>query len=106
METQARARLADPLPLARELIRCRSVTPADGGAIDAVARALTSLGFACTELIFETAGPQIKNLYARLGSAAPNFCFAGHTDVVPPGDVSAWRHDPFAAAVDGGTLFG
>jgi len=106
METQVRARLGDPLPLAQELIRCRSVTPQDGGAIDALARALTSLGFVCTELLFDSAGPQIKNLYARLGHAGPNFCFAGHTDVVPPGDVSAWRFDPFAATVENGTLFG
>ena len=106
METQVRARLADPLPLAQELIRCRSVTPADGGAIAVLERALTSLGFTCTRLAFDSAGPRIENLYARLGTAAPNFCFAGHTDVVPPGDTSAWRFDPFEAAVDGGTLYG
>ena len=106
METQVRARLADPLPLAQELIRCRSVTPADGGAIGVLERALSALGFVCTRLPFDSAGPRIENLYARLGTAAPNFCFAGHTDVVPPGDTSAWRFDPFAAAVDGGTLFG
>ena len=106
METQERVRLADPLPLAQDLIRCRSVTPDDGGAIDTLARALSSLGFVCTELTFDSAGPKIKNLYARLGTAAPNFCFAGHTDVVPPGDVSTWRFDPFAAKVENGTLFG
>ncbi|MEQ1865923.1 MAG: succinyl-diaminopimelate desuccinylase, partial [Micropepsaceae bacterium] len=55
---------------------------------------------------FDSAGPKIKNLYARLGTAAPNFCFAGHTDVVPPGDISTWRFDPFAAKVENGTLFG
>ena len=106
METQARARLADPLPLAQELIRCRSVTPADAGAIAALERALTALGFTCTRLAFDSGGPRIENLYARLGTAAPNICFAGHTDVVPPGDTSAWRFDPFAAAVDAGTLYG
>jgi succinyl-diaminopimelate desuccinylase len=106
METQVRARLADPLPLAQELIRCRSVTPHDAGAIAVLETALTALGFACTRLAFDSGGPKIENLYARLGTAAPNLCFAGHTDVVPPGDTSAWRFDPFAATVDGGTLFG
>ena len=106
METQERVRLSDPLPLAQDLIRCRSVTPEDGGAIALLARALTSLGFVCTELMFDGGGPKIHNLYARLGTTAPNFCFAGHTDVVPPGDVSTWRFDPFAAKVENGTLFG
>jgi succinyl-diaminopimelate desuccinylase len=106
METQVRANLSDPLPLARDLIRCRSVTPEDGGALAVLEAALTTLGFTCTRLAFATGGPKIENLYARLGTAAPNFCFAGHTDVVPPGDTSAWRHDPFAATVDAGTLFG
>lgn len=106
METQVRASLTDPLPLARDLIRCRSVTPDDGGALAVLERALTALGFTCTRLRFATGGPTIENLYARRGTAAPNFCFAGHTDVVPPGDTSIWRHDPFAAAVEDGTLFG
>ncbi|MCE9521526.1 MAG: succinyl-diaminopimelate desuccinylase [Alphaproteobacteria bacterium] len=106
METQERVRLSDPLPLAQDLIRCRSVTPEDGGAIDTLARALSGLGFVCTELTFDSGGPKIKNLYARFGTAAPNFCFAGHTDVVPPGDVSTWRFDPFSATIENGTLFG
>jgi succinyl-diaminopimelate desuccinylase len=106
METQVRARLADPLPLAQELIRCRSVTPHDAGAIAVLERALSALGFTCTRLPFDSGGPKIENLYARLGTAAPNFCFAGHTDVVPPGDTATWRFDPFAATVDSGTLFG
>jgi succinyl-diaminopimelate desuccinylase len=106
METQARARLADPLPLAQELIRCRSVTPDEGGALGVLERALTELGFTCTRLAFDSGGPRIENLYARRGAAAPNFCFAGHTDVVPPGDTSTWRFDPFSATVESGTLFG
>jgi succinyl-diaminopimelate desuccinylase len=106
METQVRARLADPLPLAQDLIRCRSVTPHDAGAIAVLETALKALGFTCTRLAFDSGGPKIENLYARLGTAAPNFCFAGHTDVVPPGDTSTWRFDPFAATVDSGTLFG
>ncbi len=106
METQVRARLADPLPLAQDLIRCRSVTPHDAGAIAVLETALKALGFTCTRLAFDSGGPKIENLYARLGTAAPNFCFAGHTDVVPPGDTATWRFDPFAATVDSGTLFG
>jgi succinyl-diaminopimelate desuccinylase len=97
----------DPLALARTLIRCASVTPADAGAIDALERALTPLGFRCRRLRFEEPGAApVDNLYARLGSERPNFCFAGHTDVVPPGHVPGWRHDPFAAAIEGGRLFG
>jgi len=106
MSTTALASLDDPLPLARDLIRCPSVTPDDAGALAVLERALTSLGFGCTRLDFNTGGPRIGNLYARLGNAGPNFCFAGHTDVVPPGDVKAWRFDPFAAEIAEGTLFG
>ena len=106
METQERMRLTDPLPLAQDLIRCPSVTPHDAGAIAVLEHALTSLGFTCTRLPFSSGGPKIENLYARKGTASPNFCFAGHTDVVPTGDVAAWRFDPFAAKVENGTLFG
>ncbi|MEQ1755306.1 MAG: succinyl-diaminopimelate desuccinylase [Micropepsaceae bacterium] len=106
METQERARLSDPLHLAQELIRCRSVTPHDAGALDVLQRALEAIGFECHRLPFDSGGPMIENLYARKGRSGPNFCFAGHTDVVPPGDVSSWRFDPFEARVDGGTLFG
>jgi succinyl-diaminopimelate desuccinylase len=99
--------MADPLSLAQALIRCRSVTPHDGGAIEILERALAPLGFACTRLRFETAGTApIENLYARIGSNSPNFCFAGHTDVVPPGDSNLWRRDPFAAEISDGFLFG
>lgn len=106
METQDRARLSQPLHLAQDLIRCRSVTPVDGGALDVLQGALVALGFECHRLAFDSGGPRIENLYARRGSSGPNFCFAGHTDVVPPGDVSSWRFDPFEARVDSGTLFG
>ncbi|MBL9095397.1 MAG: succinyl-diaminopimelate desuccinylase [Alphaproteobacteria bacterium] len=106
METQARARLTDPLPLAQDLIRCRSVTPDDAGALAVLERALRALGFTCTRLAFDGGGPRIENLYARLGTAAPNFCFAGHTDVVPPGETKAWRFDPFTATIEDGTLYG
>ena len=106
MKTQEHARHADPLPLAQALIRCRSVTPDDDGCIGVLERVLGELGFACTRVPSATAGPRIENLYARLGTAAPNFCFAGHTDVVPPGDAAAWRFEPFEAHVADGTLFG
>jgi succinyl-diaminopimelate desuccinylase len=89
------------------LIRCRSVTPNDAGAIGVLEAALKPLGFACHRLRFEADGTAgIENLYARIGTQGPNFCFAGHTDVVPPGDARLWRHDPFAAEIKNATLFG
>lgn len=106
METQDRVNYSDPLPLAQLLIRCRSVTPHDAGAIGVLERALTDLGFICSRLAFDAGGPRIENLYARKGSGSPNICFAGHTDVVPPGDVTTWKHDPFAAEVAAGVLYG
>lgn len=101
------AAMADPLPLARALIRCPSVTPNDAGALSVLERALEPLGFACTRLRFESAGTApIENLYARIGTSSPNICFAGHTDVVPPGDRGLWQRDPFAAEISDGFLFG
>ncbi len=97
----------DSLDLARRLIRCPSVTPAEGGALDLLQAALEGLGFHCRRLAFTAAGtPDVDNLYARLGTSGPNFCYAGHTDVVPPGDPAAWRCDPFAAVVADGWLYG
>ncbi|MBT6442580.1 MAG: succinyl-diaminopimelate desuccinylase [Alphaproteobacteria bacterium] len=99
--------LEQPLDLARSLIRCESVTPADGGALDTLQAALESLGFSCRRLPFSEPGTDdVDNLYARLGTSAPNFCFAGHTDVVPVGDADAWEHTPFAAEVVDGHLYG
>ena len=98
----------DPVTLAADLIRRPSVTPADAGALDVLQEALEGLGFACTRLPFEEAGTdRIDNLYARRGSAnARNFCFAGHTDVVPPGPTADWSVDPFEAALKDGVLIG
>lgn len=96
--------LSDPLPLAQALIRRPSVTPEDAGALDVLAEALTELGFVCHDLRFAAGGPEIRNLYARLGTEAPNVCFAGHTDVVPPG--KGWTAEPFGGLVDQGRLFG
>jgi len=90
----------DPLPLAQTLIRCPSVTPADGGAQDVLAAALEALGFQVWHLPFGTT----PNLFARRGEGGTHFCFAGHTDVVPPGP--AWDSDPFGGEVRGGVLYG
>ncbi|WP_029007923.1 succinyl-diaminopimelate desuccinylase [Azospirillum halopraeferens] len=97
----------DPVALARALIRCPSVTPADAGALDVLGTALERLGFACHRLRFEEPGTEpVDNLYARLGTQGPNLCFAGHTDVVPPGDPAGWSVDPFAAEIHAGNLYG
>lgn len=97
----------DAAALAQALIRRPSVTPADAGALDVLQAALEPLGFVCRRLQFDDGGgPAIDNLYARLGTAAPNFCFAGHTDVVPTGDAAAWTADPFAGEVRDGMLWG
>ncbi|MDE3114809.1 MAG: succinyl-diaminopimelate desuccinylase [Pseudomonadota bacterium] len=99
--------MIDPVALSQALIRCRSVTPQDGGALAVLEAALTPLGFLGHRLRFEEDGTApVENLYARYGHAGPNFCFAGHTDVVPPGDIAHWRHDPFAAEIEGGVLYG
>ena len=87
--------LRDPVALAQMLIRRPSVTPADAGAMDLVQGWLEQLGFRCRRMPFGG----IENLYARRGTAAPNLCFAGHVDVVPPGDAGAWSADPFSGAV-------
>ena len=95
----------DALSLTEALIRCPSVTPVDAGALDVLEQALKPLGFVCHRLRFEDADtPAIDNLYARIGTGGPHFCFAGHSDVVPPGQ--GWAHDPFAAAISDGVLFG
>ncbi len=97
----------DPLDLAQALIRCPSVTPADAGALDVLEKALENLGFTCHRLPFSTDDTaEVPNLYARIGDAGPNFCFAGHTDVVPVGNEDDWSVDPFAAEVKDGRLYG
>ena len=97
----------DPADLAAELIRRPSVTPKDEGALPHLAHVLERLGFACELQEFTEPGTApVLNLYARIGEAGRNFCFAGHTDVVPPGDVGDWRVSPFAGKIEGGTLHG
>ena len=92
--------------LTQRLIRCPSVTPQEGGALDCLEAELSALGFACERLPFGDGESRIDNLFARRGETGPHLCFAGHTDVVPVGDVTAWTHDPFAADIDDGRLFG
>ena len=93
--------------LARDLVRCKSVTPKDDGAINIVAKNLKKLGFKCQFMEFQEKGtPQIKNLYAKIGKASPNFCFAGHTDVVPVGDLKSWTVNPFGGVIKNQKLIG
>jgi succinyl-diaminopimelate desuccinylase len=97
----------DPVALARDLIRCRSVTPEDGGVQAVLEAALTPLGFSCHRLPFSEPGAtEVQNLCAVIGEDGPHFCFAGHTDVVPPGDLAGWTIDPFGGAVIDGWLYG
>lgn len=97
----------DPLELARALIRRPSVTPLDEGALDIVEASLAALGFTCSRLRFEDAeAAPVDNLYARFGADGPNFCFAGHTDVVPVGDAESWSSPPFGAELRDGKLWG
>jgi succinyl-diaminopimelate desuccinylase len=98
---------ADPVTIARDLIRCRSVTPEDGGALAYLQQILAQAGFAVHRATFAEPGTApVDNLYARVGDTRPNLVFAGHTDVVPPGDEAAWRHSPFGAEVAGDMLYG
>ena len=90
------------LKLAKELIRKPSITPRDAGAINLLAKNLRSLGFNCKVINFKN----VKNLYAKLGKSSPNFCYAGHTDVVPPGNISDWSVNPFRPVVKNNRLIG
>jgi len=95
------------LSIAQELLRCPSVTPADAGALGVLETLLKGAGFAVHRVTFSEPGTaDIDNLYARIGDAGPHLCFAGHTDVVPPGDASAWSHGAFSGDVADGLLYG
>ena len=97
----------DPVELSRRLIQCPSVTPEEGGALTLLQTVLEGLGFRCHRLLFSQPGtPDVDNLYARFGERAPNFCFAGHTDVVPTGDPDSWSSPPFAGEIRDGLLYG
>ncbi|UYO45063.1 succinyl-diaminopimelate desuccinylase [Rhodopseudomonas palustris] len=95
------------LSIAQDLLRCPSVTPADAGALDVLETLLKGAGFTVHRVTFSEPGTaDIDNLYARIGDGAPHLCFAGHTDVVPPGEASAWTHGAFAGDVADGLLYG
>lgn len=97
----------DPVALLQDLIRCPSVTPVDEGALGVLEGVLEPMGFQCERMPFSTAGtPDVDNLYARLGGEGAPLCFAGHTDVVPPGDPDAWSVPPFAAEIVGDVMIG
>src|SRR5579863_642790 len=98
---------ADPIAIARDLIRCRSVTPDEGGALGLLQRLLQQSGFAVHRVVFDEPGTApVDNLYARIGTAKPNLVFAGHTDVVPTGNEASWTHPPFAGEVADDKLYG
>ena len=97
----------DPLNLSQALIKCPSVTPDSGEALDVLQDILSKMGFRCEQVNFSAADtPDVNNLYAKFGHSSPNFCFAGHTDVVPVGDLEAWTVDPFGAEIKKGMLCG
>ncbi|WP_376988935.1 succinyl-diaminopimelate desuccinylase [Bosea sp. R86505] len=97
----------DPVALTQALVRCPSVTPAEGGALSLIAQVLAAEGFTVERPVFAAPGtPDIENLYARIGRKGPVFVIAGHTDVVPVGDAGAWTRDPFGGTVSDGVLHG
>ncbi len=97
----------DALSIARDLLRCPSVTPADAGALGVLEKLLGDAGFEVHRVTFSEPGAaDIDNLYARIGTGSPHITFAGHTDVVPAGDEAAWTHGAFAGDVKDGMLYG
>ena len=99
--------MTDALTIARDLLRCPSVTPADAGALGVIERVLKAAGFETHRVTFSEPGAaDIDNLYARIGTDKPHITFAGHTDVVPPGDEAKWTHGAFSGDVAGGFLYG
>ena len=97
----------DPVQILKQLIRCPSVTPDEGGALDFLEGLLKPAGFDCKRLVFSAKGtPDVDNLFARFGDSGPHMCFAGHSDVVPPGNESDWRYPPFDAVVENGVIHG
>ncbi|MCA6112122.1 succinyl-diaminopimelate desuccinylase [Bradyrhizobium cenepequi] len=99
--------MTDAISITRDLVRCPSVTPADAGALGVIENILKAAGFEVHRVTFSEPGTaDVDNLYARIGDQAPHITFAGHTDVVPPGDESAWTHGPFSGEVKDGFLYG
>src|SRR3954469_10456203 len=98
---------ADALSIARDLLRCPSVTPDEAGALGVLENVLKEAGFQVHRVTFSELGTaDVENLYARIGEGAPHLTFAGHTDVVPPGEESAWSHGAFSGDVKDGFLYG
>ncbi len=92
--------IINELQLSKDLIRFPSVTPKDAGVIKFLSKKLKKLGFNCKILEFKDKGSKpIKNLYARIGKKGPNLCYAGHTDVVPPGNFTDWSVNPFKPTI-------
>jgi succinyl-diaminopimelate desuccinylase len=107
MQVMTEFSLSPAALLLQELIRCPSVTPIEGGALDLLQARLEPLGFVVQRKTFSKPGtPDVENLYARLGTASPNLCFAGHTDVVPVGDENDWSSKPFEGDVVDGFMIG
>lgn len=99
--------MTDPASILRDLVRCPSVTPADAGALGVLENLLKDAGFEVERITFSDANtPDIDNLYARIGTEAPHLMFAGHTDVVPPGDETAWTLGPFSGDERDGVIYG
>ena len=97
----------NPIKLTQALVKCQSITPKDDGALLVVQDLLSSMGFNCSPLLFSGNGSyEVKNLFATIGSDGPHLAFAGHTDVVPPGNESSWKHPPFSAIIEGDKLYG
>jgi succinyl-diaminopimelate desuccinylase len=97
----------DPIALTQALVQCPSITPKDEGALDIVQNHLASIGFTCTRLPFtDQKSYNVDNLFATIGSQGKHLAFAGHTDVVPPGNADSWKHPPFSAKIDGDKLYG
>ena len=97
----------DAVAILQELIRCPSVTPAEAGVLDYMEGLMNPAGFTCTRMPFSEEGTaDVDNLFVRIGTSGPHFCFAGHVDVVPPGADSLWKYPPFAAEIHAGIIYG
>ena len=100
-------KILNELQLAKELIKFKSITPLDAGVIKFLEKKLKKLGFKTKILEFTEKGHlPVKNLYAKFGNKAPNFCYAGHLDVVPPGNLNDWTVNPFKPSIKKGHLIG
>ena len=97
---------SDAKDLLVKLINCKSVTPNDDGALSVIENALNANNFKCERLIFGSGDEKVQNLFARLGNKSPHICFAGHSDVVPEGDIKHWEFSPFDGEISDGKIFG